>query len=203
MPSTSERRTQTCPGNSIRPPFRQTESGRSPAQAQKGRVLHTRDLKTIALFMNSNRQGNKGQSKQVSHLRNSIVASRRIAPNVKLGKDVKIFDFVNLYGCEIGDNTKIGTFVEIQKGAIIGRNCKIGDAAVVGPYVFLGDGVTVDTGCQITDSIIDTGTTIGSNVKGTNVILGRENHVEPNLELPTGLITGDELKVNDEYLKGL
>lgn len=49
----------------------------------------------------------------------------RIAPDVKLGKDVKIFAFVNLYGCAIGDFTKVGTFVEIQKGASIGRNCKI------------------------------------------------------------------------------
>ena len=47
----------------------------------------------------------------------------RIASNVKLGKDVKIFGFVNLYGCEIGDETKIGTFVEIQRGARIGNRC--------------------------------------------------------------------------------
>ena len=48
----------------------------------------------------------------------------RIAPDVKLGKDVKIFAFVNLYGCAIGDHTKVGTFVEIQKGAVIGRNSR-------------------------------------------------------------------------------
>ena len=50
---------------------------------------------------------------------------KNIASDVKLGKNVKIYDFVNLYGCEIGDNTKIGTFVEIQKGSKIGKNCKI------------------------------------------------------------------------------
>src|SRR5262249_50741702 len=49
----------------------------------------------------------------------------RVAPDVKLGKDVRIHAFTNLYGCEIGDNVKIGTFVEIQKGARIGNNCKI------------------------------------------------------------------------------
>ena len=49
----------------------------------------------------------------------------RVSPDVKLGKDVKIFAFVNLYGCAIGDNTKVGTFVEIQKNAFIGANCKI------------------------------------------------------------------------------
>jgi acetyltransferase-like isoleucine patch superfamily enzyme len=61
-----------------------------------------------------------------------------IAPNVKLGKDVKIYDFVNLYGCEIGDNTKIGTFVEIQKGAKIGANCKISS------HTFICEGVTIE-----------------------------------------------------------
>ncbi|MCK5452787.1 MAG: N-acetyltransferase, partial [Calditrichia bacterium] len=48
-----------------------------------------------------------------------------ISDDVKLGKDVKIYNFVNLYGCTIGDHSKIGTFVEIQKGASIGKNCKI------------------------------------------------------------------------------
>ncbi|MHC4170385.1 MAG: acyltransferase [Planctomycetota bacterium] len=63
---------------------------------------------------------------------------RKIAPDVKLGKDVKIYDFVNLYGCEIGDNTKIGTFVEIQKGSKIGRNCKISS------HTFICEGVTIE-----------------------------------------------------------
>ena len=58
--------------------------------------------------------------------------------NVKLGKDVKIFDFVNLYGCSIGDNTKIGTFVEIQKNAFIGNNCKISS------HTFICEGVHID-----------------------------------------------------------
>lgn len=48
-----------------------------------------------------------------------------IGPNVKLGKDVKFSKFINLYGCEIGDETKIGAFVEIQKNAKIGQRCKI------------------------------------------------------------------------------
>jgi UDP-2-acetamido-3-amino-2,3-dideoxy-glucuronate N-acetyltransferase len=61
-----------------------------------------------------------------------------IAENVKLGKDVKIFNFVNLYGCEVGDNTKIGTFVEIQKGAKIGCNCKISS------HTFICEGVTIE-----------------------------------------------------------
>jgi acetyltransferase-like isoleucine patch superfamily enzyme len=62
---------------------------------------------------------------------------RKIAPDVKLGKNVKIYDFVNLYGCRIGDNTKIGTFVEIQKGAKIGKSCKISS------HTFICEGVTI------------------------------------------------------------
>jgi|SRR5688572_25352003 UDP-2-acetamido-3-amino-2,3-dideoxy-glucuronate N-acetyltransferase len=62
----------------------------------------------------------------------------RIAPNVKLGKDVKIFGFANLYGCEIGDEVKIGTFVEIQKGVKVGKRCKISS------HSFLCEGVTLE-----------------------------------------------------------
>lgn len=62
----------------------------------------------------------------------------RIAPNVKLGKDVKIFAFVNLYGCEIGDGSKIGTFVEIQKNAVIGCNVKVSS------HTFVCEGVTIE-----------------------------------------------------------
>jgi acetyltransferase-like isoleucine patch superfamily enzyme len=72
----------------------------------------------------------------------------RIAPDVKLGRDVKIFAFVNLYGCEIGDETRIGTFVEIQKGARIGSRCKISshtficEGVTIESEVFIGHGVT-------------------------------------------------------------
>ncbi len=63
--------------------------------------------------------------------------------NVKLGENVKIFDFVNLYGCSIGDNTKIGTFVEIQKNATIGKNCKISSHTFICEGVHIGDGVFI------------------------------------------------------------
>ncbi len=71
-----------------------------------------------------------------------------IAPDVKLGRDVVIYNFVNLYGCEIGDGTKIGSFVEIQKNASIGRNCKISshsficEGVTIEDEVFIGHGVT-------------------------------------------------------------
>lgn len=74
-----------------------------------------------------------------------------ISDDVVLGKDVKFYNFVNLYGCTIGDETKIGTFVEIQKGAIIGKRCKISS------HSFICEGV------EIEDNVF-----IGHNVTFTN-----------------------------------
>lgn len=62
----------------------------------------------------------------------------RIAPDVEIGSDVKIHGFVNLYGCAIGDRTKVGTFVEIQKGARIGSDCKISS------HTFVCEGVNIE-----------------------------------------------------------
>jgi acetyltransferase-like isoleucine patch superfamily enzyme len=76
---------------------------------------------------------------------------QRIAPDVKLGKNVCIRDFTNLYGCEIGDDVKIGTFVEIQKGAKIGNQCKISS------HTFICAGVTLE------DEVF-----VGHNVTFTN-----------------------------------
>src|ERR1700742_1191135 len=65
-------------------------------------------------------------------------SSQRITPDVTLGKDVKIYDFVNLYGCSVGDRSRIGTFVEIQKGVAIGADCKISS------HSFICEGVTIE-----------------------------------------------------------
>lgn len=62
----------------------------------------------------------------------------RVASDVLLGRDVKLYDFVNLYGCRVGDETRIGTFVEIQKGASIGARCKISS------HTFICEGVTIE-----------------------------------------------------------
>jgi acetyltransferase-like isoleucine patch superfamily enzyme len=70
-----------------------------------------------------------------------------IAPDVKLGKDVKLSKFINLYGCEVGDNTKIGAFVEIQKNARIGNNCKISS------HSFICEGVNIEDGVFIGHSV--------------------------------------------------
>ena len=68
---------------------------------------------------------------------------QRITPDVQLGRDVRIYDFVNLYGCSIGDESKIGTFVEIQKNAQIGARCKISS------HTFICEGVVIEDDCFI------------------------------------------------------
>ncbi|MBV9925990.1 MAG: N-acetyltransferase [Acidobacteria bacterium] len=62
----------------------------------------------------------------------------RVAPDVELGRDVKLYAFVNLYGCRVGDETRVGTFVEIQKGATVGARCKISS------HTFICEGVTIE-----------------------------------------------------------
>ncbi|OGX24942.1 MAG: acetyltransferase [Omnitrophica WOR_2 bacterium RIFCSPHIGHO2_01_FULL_48_9] len=71
-----------------------------------------------------------------------------LADDVKLGKNVKLSKFINLYGCTIQDNTKIGAFVEIQKGAVIGKNCKISS------HTFICEGVIIADGCFIGHSVV-------------------------------------------------
>ena len=66
-----------------------------------------------------------------------------IADDVKLGKDIRLARFINLYGCEIGDETKVGTFVEIQKNAVVGKRCKISS------HTFICEGVTIEDGVFI------------------------------------------------------
>jgi acetyltransferase-like isoleucine patch superfamily enzyme len=110
----------------------------------------------------------------------------RIAPDVKLGRDVRIYSFVNLYGCEIGDESKIGTFVEIQKGVLIGKRVKVSshtficEGVTIEDEVFIGHGVmftndkypraanadgTLQTEADwtVTPTLIKRGASIGSN----------------------------------------
>lgn len=73
-----------------------------------------------------------------------------IAPDVKLGRNVRIFNFTNLYGCEIGDDVKIGTFVEIQKGVKVGNRCKISS------HSFICEGVTLEDEVFIGHNVVFT-----------------------------------------------
>ncbi len=71
-----------------------------------------------------------------------------IANDVKLGTNVKLAKFINLYGCAIGDNCKIGTFVEVQEGVVIGSNCKISS------HTFICEGVTIGDNCFVGHGVI-------------------------------------------------
>jgi acetyltransferase-like isoleucine patch superfamily enzyme len=90
---------------------------------------------------------------------------QQITPDVKLGQGVRIYGFVNLYGCEIGDESKIGTFVEIQKGARIGRRCKISS------HTFICEGVTLE------DEVF-----IGHSVTFTNDLYPRATNADGSLQ---------------------
>ncbi len=80
--------------------------------------------------------------------------NRLIADNVKMGKNVKIYAFTNLYGCELGDDVKVGTFVEIQKGARIGNRCKISSHSFLCEGVILEDEVFIGHGVMFTNDRI-------------------------------------------------
>ena len=149
---------------------------------------------------------------------------KKIAPDVKLGKKVKIFDFVNLYGCQIGDHTQIGTFVEIQKGAKIGRNCKISthtficEGVTIEDNVFIGHSVTfindrypratspggrlqTDDEWECIPSLVKEGASIGSGATllsgitiGANAIVGAGSVVTQNVP-PDTIVAGNPAKV--------
>lgn len=89
-----------------------------------------------------------------------------IASDVVLGKRVQIYDFVNLYGCEIGDDTRIGTFVEIQAGAKIGRRCKIQSHTFICEGVTIEDEVMVAHGVMFINDLDPGATTSDGEVKG-------------------------------------
>ena len=92
-----------------------------------------------------------------------------IADDVKLGKDVKIHNFVNLYGCEIGDNSKIGTFVEIQKNARVGKNCKIQS------HTFICEGVTIEDNVFVGHSVTFINDAYPRSTNDSGVLKGDED----------------------------
>jgi acetyltransferase-like isoleucine patch superfamily enzyme len=144
--------------------------------------------------------------------------------NVTLGNNVKIFDFVNLYGCTIGDDSKIGTFVEVQKNATIGKNCKISshsficEGVHIEDNVFVGHNVTfindkipratnldgslqTDADWKVIETFIKKGASIGSSATimcgitvGENSIVGAGAVVTKNVP-PNSIVTGVPAKV--------
>jgi UDP-2-acetamido-3-amino-2,3-dideoxy-glucuronate N-acetyltransferase len=99
-----------------------------------------------------------------------------IAPDVKLGENVKIHNFVNLYGCAVGDHTKIGVFVEIQKNAKVGKNCKISS------HTFICEGVTIEDNVFIGHSVVFINDTYPRATNGNGRLQTEEDwKVEPIL----------------------
>jgi acetyltransferase-like isoleucine patch superfamily enzyme len=146
-----------------------------------------------------------------------------ITPDVKLGKGVKLSNFINLYGCEIGDDTKIGAFVEIQKNATVGKCCKISshsficEGVTVEDDVFIGHGVTfindsyprattdgkLQTGAdwRVERTIVKKGASIGSGATilsntciGENAIVGAGSVVTRDVPANT-IVAGNPARV--------
>jgi UDP-2-acetamido-3-amino-2,3-dideoxy-glucuronate N-acetyltransferase len=140
---------------------------------------------------------------------------RVVASDVKLGRGVKIYDFVNLYGCEIGDETKIGTFVEVQKGAKIGRRVKVSshtficEGVTIEDEAFIGHGVTftndlypratsasgalqTDADWKVVPTIVRRGASIGS---GSTILCG--------IEIGEGAIVGAGSVVTKDVPAGM
>ncbi len=147
-----------------------------------------------------------------------------IAPDVKLGKGVRLSKFINLYGCEIGDETKIGAFVEIQKNAKVGRRCKVSshtfvcEGVAIEDNVFIGHGVTfindsyprattpegelqTESDWRVEATVIKRGASIGSGatvlskvIVGENSIVGAGSVVTRDVP-PNVIVAGNPAKI--------
>lgn len=127
--------------------------------------------------------------------------NRLVAPSVKLGRDVQIFAFTNLYGCEIGDESKIGTFVEVQKNARIGRRCKVSSHSFICEGVTLEDEVFIGHGVMFTNDLFPRATTdsgalqTATDWKCLPTLVKRGASIGSNATLLCGITIGERAMV--------
>jgi acetyltransferase-like isoleucine patch superfamily enzyme len=121
--------------------------------------------------------------------------------NVRVGKDVKIFNFVNAYGCSIDDGSKIGAFVEIQKGATIGKNCKISSHSFICEGVRIEDNVFIGHGVMFTNDLFPRATNedgsiqTESNWKVIETIIKKGSSIGSNATILAGITIGENALV--------
>ena len=122
---------------------------------------------------------------------------RLVADNVRMGKGVRIYGFTNLYGCELGDDVKVGTFVEIQKGSKIGNRCKISSHTFICEGVTLEDEVFIGHGVMFTNDLFPRATAAGGQLqteadwKCHPTVVKRGASIGSNATLLCGITVGE------------
>jgi acetyltransferase-like isoleucine patch superfamily enzyme len=125
-----------------------------------------------------------------------------IASDVRLGEDVKLSQFINLYGCEVGDHTKIGAFVEIQKNARIGKNCKISSHSFVCEGVTIEDNVFVGHGVTFINDAYPRATTPEGELQSEEDWKVQETLVKKGASIGSGATILSNLVVGENALVG-
>lgn len=121
--------------------------------------------------------------------------------NVTLGKDVRIFNFVNAYGCSIGDGSKVGAFVEIQKGATIGKNCKISSHSFICEGVKIEDNVFIGHGVMFTNDLFPRATNADGSPqseadwKVVETVVSKGASIGSNATILCGIVIGENALV--------
>jgi NDP-sugar pyrophosphorylase family protein len=120
-------------------------------------------------------------------------------PEIYIETHKQMFDYYSKKGGlqeKLGANSIVSTSARVEDSVIMGRDCTIGDNTIIGPYVFLGNSVQIGSGCSLSNAVVHDGTTILDNVHGNNIILGLDNNVTSDQNLPDGLVTGDGFKID-------
>jgi acetyltransferase-like isoleucine patch superfamily enzyme len=132
----------------------------------------------------------------------NINSSKKSINNVKVGKNVKFFDYVNLYNCEIGENTKIGTFVEIQKGAFVGKNCKISSHSFICEGVHIKDNCFIGHGVMFTNDLLPRATNFDGTIQNEDDWNLIETFVEKGASIGSNVTILCGIKIGENSLIG-